>query len=83
MTGETVAAPAVAEAEEAEERAAPRSATLSRLRIAGFIYFGWRDGRPYPGRSDYWGLHTGLIENDGAPKVSLASFRDAVRRAAG
>jgi len=54
-------------------------ASRRELRIAGFVYFGWRDGRPYPGRSDYWGLHTGLIENDGAAKVSLASFRDAVR----
>jgi hypothetical protein len=52
------------------------------LRIAGFVYFGWKDGRPYPGRSDFWGLHTGLLEKDGVAKPSYAAFRDAVRRMA-
>jgi hypothetical protein len=51
------------------------------LRIAGFVYFDWRDANPYPGRSDFWGLHTGLLENDGTAKPALAAFRDAVKRA--
>ena len=50
------------------------------LRIAGFVYFDWRDANPYPGRSDFWGLHTGLLENDGIAKPALAAFRDAVKR---
>jgi Glycosyl hydrolase catalytic core len=53
------------------------------LRIAGFVYFGWKDARPYLGRSDFWGLHTGLVTRDDSAKPSLASFRDAVERASG
>jgi hypothetical protein len=53
------------------------------LGIAGFVYFGWRDAPTYSGRSDFWGLHTGLLSLDGTPKPSLAAFRDAVRRAVG
>jgi hypothetical protein len=53
------------------------------LRIAGFVYFAWRDARPYPGRSDFWGLNTGLLARDGGAKPALASFRDAVERAVG
>ena len=53
------------------------------LRIAGFVYFDWRDANPYPGRSDFWGLHTGLLENDGIAKPALAAFRDAVKRVEG
>jgi len=53
------------------------------LRIAGFVYFDWKDGAPYPGRSDFWGLHTGLVTNAGVAKPSLAAFRDAVKRAQG
>jgi len=50
---------------------------------AGFVYFDWKDGAPYPGRSDFWGLHTGLVTNAGVAKPSLAAFRDAVKRAHG
>ena len=59
------------------------TAKRRELRIAGFVYFAWRDARPYPGGSDFWGLHTGLLARDGGAKPSLASFRDAVQRAAG
>jgi len=59
------------------------AAKRRELRIAGFVYFAWRDARPYPGRSDFWGLHTGLLGRDGGAKPSLASFRDAVERAVG
>jgi polysaccharide biosynthesis protein PslG len=59
------------------------SAERRALRIAGFVYFDWKDGRPYPGRSDFWGLHTGLLSADGGAKPSLAAFRDAVQRARG
>jgi polysaccharide biosynthesis protein PslG len=58
------------------------TAARAPLHIAGFVYFGWKDGHPYPGRSDFWGLHTGLLNDDGTPKPSLAAFRDAVQRAA-
>ncbi|MFL5852714.1 MAG: glycosyl hydrolase [Solirubrobacteraceae bacterium] len=59
------------------------TAKRRELRIAGFVYFAWKDARPYPGRSDFWGLHTGLLARDGGAKPSLSSFRDAVRRAVG
>jgi hypothetical protein len=59
------------------------AAKRRELGIAGFVYFAWKDGYPYPGRSDFWGLHTGLVGRLGAPKPSLASFRDAVQRASG
>ncbi len=51
------------------------------LRLRGFIYYGWRDGRPYaPNFRDFWGLHTGLLTVTGQPKRAMTSFREAVRR---
>jgi hypothetical protein len=52
-----------------------------RLRLRGFVYFSWRDGRPYAPRfRDEWGLHTGLLRLNGSPKPAYAAFRAAVRR---
>ena len=46
------------------------------LRLRGFVYFSWRDGRPYaPDYRDLWGLHTGLLKVDGKPKPALKAFR--------
>jgi hypothetical protein len=59
------------------------SAQRRKLRIAGFVYFGWKDAPPYPGRADFWGLHTGLLNLNGSAKPALAAFRDAVRRSGG
>lgn len=52
-----------------------------RLRLRGFVYYGWRDQRPLPPqRRDLWGLHTGLLRVDGAPKPAFFAFRRAVKR---
>lgn len=47
--------------------------------LRGFIYYGWQDLRPYEGRSDYWGLHTGLLRLDGSRKPGRLAFIRAVR----
>jgi hypothetical protein len=52
-----------------------------RLRLRGFVYFSWRDGRPYPPFfKDLWGLHTGLLTVGGSRKRAYASFQRAARR---
>jgi hypothetical protein len=53
------------------------AAQRTALGIRGFVYFGWRDAAPYAGTRDFWGLHTGLVDIDGRPKRSLASFAQA------
>ena len=51
-----------------------------KMRLRGFVYFSWRDGRPYaPDFRDQWGLHTGLLKLDGKPKRSLRAFSRGVR----
>lgn len=52
----------------------------SHLKLRGIVYFAWKDGRPYAGRSDFWGLHTGLLDRTGHAKPALSAFRKAVRR---
>lgn len=50
-----------------------------RLRLRGFVYYSWRDGKPYaPDFRDFWGLHTGLLRLDGSAKPALPAFRQAV-----
>jgi polysaccharide biosynthesis protein PslG len=52
-----------------------------RLRLRGVVYFSWRDQQPYPPRyENLWGLHTGLLDNDGTPKPAYFAFQRAVRR---
>jgi hypothetical protein len=48
------------------------------LKLRGFVYFDWRDSPPYKGVKDFWGLHTGLLNQNGTPKPSLAAFTKAV-----
>ena len=55
------------------------TAARARLGLRGVVYYGWRDGRPYEGGRDFWGLHTGLLDLRGRPKPALASFEAAVR----
>lgn len=51
-----------------------------KLRLRGFVYFSWRDGRPYaPDFRDQWGLHTGLLKLNGKSKPSLRVFKRGVR----
>lgn len=50
---------------------------VSRLR--GFVYYGWQDLPPYPGRTDYWGFHTGLTRADGTAKPARRAFASAIK----
>src|SRR4051794_18898497 len=52
-----------------------------RLRLRGFVYFTWRDAKPYPPLyKDMWGLHTGLLTRSGSHKPAYAAFDRAVGR---
>jgi hypothetical protein len=50
-----------------------------RLRVRGVVYYSWRDAQPYPpANRDLWGLHTGLLREDGAFKPAYYAFKNAV-----
>jgi hypothetical protein len=49
------------------------------LGIRGAIYFNWRDSQPYAGGHDFWGLHTGLLRENGSAKPVLGVFKRAAR----
>lgn len=52
-----------------------------RLRLRGFVYYSWIDGRPYaPAYRDLWGLHTGLLRLDGRAKPAFTTFAREARR---
>jgi hypothetical protein len=52
-----------------------------RLRLRGFVYYAWRDAKPYPPIfRDLWGLHTGLLDLQGRPKPAFNAFKRAVGR---
>ena len=52
-----------------------------RWRLRGFVYFSWRDGRPYPPAfRNMWGLHTGLLTLADRRKPAYAAFARGVRR---
>jgi polysaccharide biosynthesis protein PslG len=48
------------------------------LKLRGFVYYTWRDTLPFKGVKDFWGLHTGLLEQNGTPKPALSAFTSAV-----
>jgi len=50
-----------------------------RLRLDGIFYFSWRDVPPPPGSGDHWGLHTGLLRQDGSRKPAFQALTDATR----
>jgi len=50
------------------------AASARLLRLRGTVYYAWKDLPPYPGIGDFWGLHTGLLDESGAPKPALAAF---------
>ncbi len=52
-------------------------AVRSALDLQGFVYFDWRDARPYKGGFNFWGLHTGLLKLNGKPKLALKAFSSA------
>ncbi len=50
------------------------------MRLRGFVYFSWRDGKPYaPAYKNLWGLHTGLLKLNGKNKPALNVFKRGVR----
>jgi polysaccharide biosynthesis protein PslG len=56
------------------------SARRRALGLRGIVYYNWRDGTPGPGRQDYWGFHTGLLDAGGHAKPALYAFRRAAER---
>jgi len=55
-----------------------RKRTAWKLR--GFVYFSWRDGRPYaPKFNNLWGLHTGLLSISGKKKPVYNAFAKGVK----
>jgi hypothetical protein len=53
------------------------AADSSSLDLRGFVYYDWRDAKPYEGAPDFWGLHTGLLKLNGKPKPALQAFSAA------
>jgi hypothetical protein len=52
-----------------------------RWRLRGFVYFSWRDGRPYaPDFKNLWGLHTGLLKENNGRKPAYKAFSSGVKR---
>jgi len=71
------------------ERAQARltSETMARLmrlrrsfKIKGVCLFNWRDAPPYAGGRDFWGLHAGLLAQDGRPKPVVFALADLLSR---
>jgi hypothetical protein len=51
-----------------------------KLRLRGVVYFSWRDAPPYPpDYDDQWGLHTGLLDINGAPKRGFHAFEQRTK----
>lgn len=50
-----------------------------KLGVSGIVYFNWKDLPSYPGRTDFWGLHTGLLDASGKPKPALAALAKVLR----
>jgi hypothetical protein len=56
-------------------------AQRSKLNLRGVIYVYWRDLPPYPPNfRDFWGLHTGLVRQDGSFKKAFYAFKNAVSK---
>jgi hypothetical protein len=49
-------------------------------KLRGFVWFSWRDGRPYIKGTDFWGNHTGLLTIPGRKKPAYKAFARGVRR---
>jgi hypothetical protein len=50
------------------------------LRLGGVVYYRWRDVPRPPSFRDQWGLHTGLIDINGAFKRAFGAFKRGVSR---
>jgi hypothetical protein len=51
----------------------------AKLGLRGVIYYNWRDAPVYEGGQDFFGLHTGLLDIDGSPKLALDAYRSVAR----
>jgi polysaccharide biosynthesis protein PslG len=51
----------------------------SAWKLRGFVWFSWRDGRPYSSQ-DFWGNHTGLLTISGKKKPAFNAFVRGVKR---
>ena len=51
----------------------------SAWKLRGFVWFSWRDGKPYTSK-DFWGNHTGLLTIKGKKKPAYSAFTKGVKR---
>ena len=49
-------------------------------KLRGFVWFSWRDGKPYIKGQDFWGNHTGLLTIPGKKKSAYNAFVKGVKR---
>jgi hypothetical protein len=49
-------------------------------KLRGFVWFAWRDGRPYVKGQDFWGNHAGLLTIKGKKKPAFNAFVRGVKR---
>jgi hypothetical protein len=49
-------------------------------KLRGFVWFSWRDGRPYVRGQDFWGNHSGLLTIPGRKKPAYNAFVRGVKR---
>ncbi|HET8821772.1 MAG TPA: hypothetical protein VFM57_09515 [Thermoleophilaceae bacterium] len=49
-------------------------------KLRGFVWFAWRDGRPYVRGQDFWGNHAGLLTIGGRKKPAFSAFKRGVGR---
>jgi polysaccharide biosynthesis protein PslG len=52
----------------------------SAWKLRGFVWFSWRDGRPYVKGQDFWGNHTGLLTIKGKKKAAYSAFSKGAKR---
>jgi hypothetical protein len=55
-------------------------ANKRRLKLSGFVYWNWKDAPPYRPGFDFWGLHAGLLQQDGHQKPAFNAFAQAVKK---
>jgi hypothetical protein len=49
-------------------------------KLRGFVWFAWRDGKPYVRGQDFWGNHAGLLTVKGKKKPAFKAFSRSVKR---
>ena len=49
-------------------------------KLRGFVWFAWRDGKPYVRNQDFWGNHAGLLTIKGKKKPAFNAFVRGVKR---